>query len=133
MDDGSVKMDEESVKNFENRISTVILKIRKRRNRACYQNILAFINRNEPQLEMEQLKVIIPDMEEQNLIMNKGKVNAESFYIVQRDLDNLTEDLEIIENSDDDLTGLTNFIDEKLYEVIINNIKAEVKNILNPD
>ena len=127
----SVEMDAESVKNFENRIGRVISNIRKRRNRACYQSILQFLNRNEPQLEMEQLKVIILGMETQNAVINKGKRNTESFYITQNLYDS-TDDSEIIENIDDDLMGL-NLIDEKFYEVIINNIKAEVKNVLNSD
>ena len=131
MNEESVEMDAESVKNFENRIGRVISNIRKRRNRACYQSILQFLNRNEPQLEMEQLKVIILGMETQNAVINKGKRNTESFYITQNLYDS-TDDSEIIENIDDDLMGL-NLIDEKFYEVIINNIKAEVKNVLNSD
>ena len=62
-------MDEESeeIKQCEHRINGIIWKIRKDRNRACYQNILTFFNRNEPKVDMECLKEMICDMEKREI------------------------------------------------------------------
>ena len=112
-------------------VGKVIVSIRKNKKRACYQNILNLMNRNDPNLEMEQLKEIIMGMEEKNLVINKGKSDAESFFIMQEDLDASIEIKEDKQHENgESLKSLTSFIDGKLYEVILNNIKTEVKNVV---
>lgn len=123
---------EKDIENIENRIIKVIAKIKKDRHKACYQSIQTFLNRNEPQLEMENLKKVLDDLEKKNLIKNKGKRNFESFSILEENLDSTScEDAEKQHGDDETLKSLTSFIDDKLYEVLINNIKLEVQNVID--
>ena len=115
---------QDSVECLENHIKKVIGKIFKKKNRTCYQNVLAFINRNKPKMDMEQVKEIITDMENENFIINKDKRENEYFYLVEETLDCTIEGAEEIQDGDKSLTRSTSFIDEKLYEVMINNNKT---------
>ena len=118
---------------FEKRICNSIATIRKRRNRAGFQNILEFFNRECPKLEMKQFKDIMIGMEKKNLIINKGRSDLESFYIMQDDLDASIEDNCSIQNGVDIPNHseckqtLENFLDDQFETVLTNKIKDEVK------
>ena len=118
---------------FEKRICNSIATIRKRRNRAGFQNILEFFNRECPKLEMKQFKDIMISMEKKNLIINKGRSDLESFYIMQDDLDASIEDNCSIPNGVDIPNyseckqTLENFLDDQFETVLTNKIKDEVK------
>ena len=99
------------VKDFERRIGKLISVIRKR---ACFQSILELLNRDKPKLEMHQLGKIMGNTEKNNLIINKGKSNAESYYILQDDVDDTLEDSNENQDGDDSLKNLTEFADKKL-------------------
>ena len=116
---------DERIKRFEHRVIGVIRNIKKDRHRAGYQNILTFLNRNEPKLEMEPLKDILSNMEEREIIINKGKRESESFFIFEK---SLSEENNI---NDEALNNLTLFNDENLNEVLLNKIKLEVKSAVD--
>ena len=82
---------------------------------------------------METFKTLIHEMEGKNLIINKDKVNHESFYIVEEPLNTNFEDSEENQDDEDTIEKLTSFVDEKLYEVIINNVNNEVRNIVDSE
>ena len=109
-------------------IIAVIRRIKKGRNRAGYQNIFTFLNRNEPKLDMQTLKARVNNMVERGVLLNKGKGDNESFFISETNLHLTTEGEE---NGDDELRNLKSYIDDKLYEVLINKIKTEVKNVVS--
>ena len=69
-------------------------------------------------------------MEKRNLIVNKGKGENVPFYIVEENLDYTFEGAEEIKDGDENLLS---FIDEKLYEIILINIKTEVKNAISSE
>ena len=118
---------------LEKRICNSIATIRKRRNRAGFQNILEFFNRECPKLEMKQFKDIMISMEKKNLIINKGRSDLESFYVMQDDLDASIEDNSSIPNGVDIPNyseckqTLENFLDDQFETVLTNKIKDEVK------
>ena len=122
--------EDENINTFDDRVMAVIRKIKKDRNRAGNKNILTFLNKNEPKLDTETLKVTLNDMEERGVIINKGKGDTESFFIIETILDATTEQ-KGEENSDDELRNLKTYIDDKLYEVSINKIKTEVKIVVS--
>ena len=64
---------EEDVCKLEKLVINIITKIRKDRNRACYQNIWTFLNRGGNKLEMDDLKELLGNMIEKEMIVNKRK------------------------------------------------------------
>ena len=126
----------EEQENIELRINNVIRNVRKDRNRAGFENILTKLNRDEPNLEMDKLKEIIISMTGKGSIIDKGKGDSNSFYIVEESSDSTTtvEGTNKKNYGDDDtLQNLQMFIDDKLHELIINKIKLEVKNALSQE
>ena len=119
---------DENTTIIDDRIIAVIRRIKKDRNRAGYQNIFTFLNRNEPKLDMQTLKARVNNMVERGVLLNKGKGDNESFFISETNLHLTTEGEE---NGDDELRNLKSYIDDKLYEVLINKIKTEVKNVVS--
>ena len=114
------------------RIVDAIKHIRGKRNRAGFETLLTFINRNEPKCDIDDMKEAICRMESDNLIINKGREGHESFYVCnQKDLDVTLEESAENKDGDGDLNNLTKYIDAKFYETIINTIKSEVKNAVN--
>ena len=116
---------------IEKRINRIIENIRNNRNRACYQNLQTYLNRNEPKVEMDDLKNIIADMERRNVIVNKGKDDKESFYVCENNDDIYVRDEKQKQNGDEDLEYSKSYIDNDFYQDIINRIKSEVKNVLS--
>ena len=63
-----INMDLGEEGKMEKRITNIITKIKKDRNRAGYQNICNFFNRSEPKMEMDSLKKLIEDLENREII-----------------------------------------------------------------
>ena len=122
-------MEKEQEENtiFDNRILKIIQHIKSNRNRAGYQNIQSFLNRTEPKLDMDKLKVRLGELEEQGIIINKVKGEVESFSIKQ---DSASGDTAKEKDGDDDIRDLKSFLDDSFYNVLINRIKLEVNNAL---
>ena len=127
--------DEGNRNEQEKRILSLIKRIKKDRNRPCFQNILAFANREDDKLTMDDLKIITDKMVAQNLIADIGVNGKESFSILE---DKITSTESISsgtqtnkENGDEGFKNLENFIDTSFYETIVNLIKGEVKNVLS--
>ena len=77
---------------------------------------------------MQTLKARVNNLVERGVLINKGKGDNESFFISETNLGLATEGEE---NSNDELRNLKSYIDDKLYEVLINKIKTEVKNVVS--
>ena len=75
---------DENTTILDDRINAVIRRIKKDRNRAGYQNIFTFLNRNEPKLDMQTLKARVNNMVERGVLLNKGKGDNESFLSVKQ-------------------------------------------------
>ena len=124
------RMEKEQEENtiFDNRILKIIQHIKSNWNRAGYQNIQSFLNRIEPKLDMDKLKVRLGELEEQGIIINKVRGEVESFSIIKQD--SASGDTAKEEDGDDDLCDLKSFLDDSFYNVLINRIKLEVNNAL---
>ena len=127
------------------RLVRIIKKITAQRNRAGYQKILAFAQRENKTLIMDDCKVIIADLLIEGLVYNDSKtVNKESFKVVAKEPLNPPVELKTLrektstnkantqnqdgdENQQDTLADVTAFIDNSFYDVLINRIKSEVK------
>ena len=70
-------------RRLEEIIIRIILKIKKSRSRPCYQNILTLVNRGGNTLSLENVKELLNNIVETNLICDKGKEGSESFYVLE--------------------------------------------------
>ena len=115
---------------LEERIKRIIIKIKEKRSRPCYQNILTFINRgsSEEILEMEELIVILNSMLEKKVIFNMGKKGKESFNVSTELTNESEENLDLLDVSTE---SLEKYINEEFYLTLINRIKSEVKMAVN--
>ena len=111
-------------RRLEENIIRIILKIKKSRSRPCYQNILTLVNRGGNTLSLENVKELLNNMVEQNLICDKGKEGTESFYVLEGET--YTSDDENAETMDSE----NPVINEKFYDTIMNKIKVEVKSAI---
>ena len=114
----------------EQRLIRIIKRIKNNRNKACYQNILAFALREDKDGTMENIKVTINNLLHRNIITNtnNGKIDMESFKLVA---DENLETLEAETQVDTNCKSLENFINLKFYETLVDKIKDEVKNAIN--
>ena len=115
--------DDTNIGEDEKIVLRTIKRIKSNRNKACYQNILAFVRRENKEITIENIKVTINNLLKRNIIVdiNKGKSDIESFKFVTD---------ENVENSETETTNrnsLEDFINEKFYETLVNKIKDEVK------
>ena len=124
-------------------ILKIILKIKKNRNRPCYQNILTLADRGGMDMEMDGVKDILDWMIGKGLIRDNGKEGHESFSVIEEENINNESDDGIEERCIDDeentstdnnfneknimSDSLKSYIDDKFYETLINIIKYEVK------
>ena len=114
-------------------ILSIIKKIKNDRNRACVQNIHTFINRRGINMEVEEVRKLTESLVERNVIIDKGKQDKESFYVV----DLIAEDEQINNEEKNDsehvssFNALHEFIEEKFHTILNNKIKSEVKLALN--
>ena len=81
--EGSDTHDDEQLR-LEEGILSVIAKIKKDRNRACMHNIHTFINRRGLNIEMENLQKKVDSLISRNVIVDKGKKDKESFFVVEK-------------------------------------------------
>ena len=116
-------------------ITRIITKIRSKKNRPCFQNILELVKRGGKEMDYDTLKEIITGMVDRNIVEDKGKEGCESFYVVMKDkLDESIDENEGLGDFHDkeiehlvDDEHLTN---EQFNDILINRIKSEVKNAL---
>ena len=134
--------------NLEHCVVKIILKIKKNRNRPCYQNILTLVNRGGIDINMDSLKEILNNMIENGLLRNNGKEGRESFCVIDEQNNDSAdvmeerslEDGSNEENTEDILTeyggsnenniiseSLKSYINDKFYETLINKVKSKVK------
>ena len=113
-----------------------IAHIRKKRNRPNYNTILSYVNRGEEtQVDMATVKDIIQGMLSAGIIFDKGKENAESFYLKE---DKVISDTEAskdhrLDNSRNVMEKVVGDIDESIiYNIISEKIQTEVKTQLTP-
>ena len=108
------KLNLETKEKLEKTIIKVITKIRNSRSRPGYQNVLTHLNRGEyKDLKMDELKAVIDDMVEINIIRKSGEQH-ESFYVIDNNYEEKNE------------KSVETFINDEFYSVIINRIKVEV-------
>ena len=123
---------------IEENILSIIAKIKKDRNRACFQNIHDFINRRGISATMEDIKRVLDKLVHGNVIVNKGKDGKESFFVIDIKSDNgdmpnnrtLEDEKNELSNSG---TAVDEFINNKNYETLLNSIKCEVKLAVNTE
>ena len=131
--EGQDEIDEQEqvdqLKKLEESILSVIAKIKKDRNRACFQNIHTFMNRRGINIEMEKLQKVIYNLILRNVIVDKGREGKQSFFLV----DLTSEGKEIIDEvtcdseHESSFNAIYELIDERFYSILINKIKSEVK------
>ena len=79
-------------------------------------------------MEVEEVRKLTESLVERNVIIDKGKQDKESFYVV----DLISEDEQINNEEKNDsehvssLNALHEFIDEKFHTIISNKIKSEL-------
>ena len=54
-------------------------------NRACFQNILSFVTREENKMKMDELKIIVDKLFALNIIVNADLNGKDSFRIVKEE------------------------------------------------
>ena len=116
-------------------ILRLIKRIKKDRNRPCYQNILSFANREENKMEMDELKDIIDKMVGENIITDIGVNGKESFSIIgeiniSSELASSGTQTPFEKDDENDITNLENFINTSFFDTVKNVIKGEVQNAL---
>ena len=118
--------DDTNIGEDEKIVLRTIKRIKSNRNKACYQNILAFVRRENKEITIENIKATINNLLKRNIIVdiNKGKTDIESFKFVT------DENLENSETETTNRNSLEDFINEKFYETLVNKIKDEVKNAI---
>ena len=97
----------------EQRITNAIIQIRKNRNRAGYEGIIKYCNRNDPKLEMETLKQVLGNMEVRNIVINKGAAQSESFYFLDENLISSVEMTTEIQDVEEPIIKLLSYVDGK--------------------
>ena len=115
------------------RILRIVKRIQEQRNRACYQSILSFAQRENKILNMEVYKPIIDTLVEQNLLSNKFKdKSGESFKIVEVISERADPPVQRKDSKDgDDQTQPVEAIktfDDEFYNTLTSIIQREVKN-----
>ena len=74
-----------NMKEEKDRFIGIIQKLKSRRNRPSYEKILAFAQRHNRMLLMDDVKIILGELEEEGLIYNDSKnANIESFRVVEK-------------------------------------------------
>ena len=120
----------------ETRILRIIKRIQEQRNRACYQNILSFAQRENKLLNMDVYKPILDDLVDKDILINKYRDKiGESFKIVEvkSDAADTLVKSKDIKNGNDEIQSIeatTNF-DDEFYTNLTNIIQREVKIAVN--
>ena len=85
MDDEPIQI-QQRLDDAERKVIRLVNRIKNNRNRACFQNILAFANREESKMEMDELTVTIDELVNRGIMRDEGKIGKESFVIVMKDI-----------------------------------------------
>ena len=120
-----------NVEEEEKRIVRVIGRILKDRNRAGFQSILSFCNRENKDLDMDTLKSLLTNMVEKNLVYNKNKGDPEkeSFKLFDNDENLLESSTQTFFQEPEVFVNIDSELDNTLKEII----KSEVKNYISDD
>ena len=110
---------------LEDRIIKIVKKTREKRCRPCFQSIHTKLNQGGKEINMDDLKVFIEDLVKTGLLINKGIIGKESYYLAN------VEQSEI-ENGDlyhdNNISSVEKFvINETFYQTLIARINNEVK------
>ena len=122
-------IDDFNLEEEENRINSIVYKIEKNRNRACYQNILNFAKRENQNIQMDTIKEVTKGMMDKN-ICNRGndETDKESFKMSQTDENRAELSTQTqIQNGDEDTEDcFDSYINDKFNETLKCLIKSEV-------
>ena len=110
--------------DLEDSILRIVGKTKNSRNRPCFLNIHASLERGGKQIDIVELKLFIENLVSNNILKNNGIIGKESFALVDETGETHCED-----NRDVNLTpqnSVHDYIDEKFHETLIKLIKKEV-------
>ena len=124
--------------DLEDRIVKIIAKIREKRCRPCYQNIYTQLNQGGKEININDLKVFIGNMVENGLLINRGCLEKESFYLNNGERNNVQDESEAESEVQNNINSppienyinspsIENYINEKFHDTLINLINTEVK------
>ena len=124
--------------DLEDRITRIVSKIKKARNRPCYQNILTKLKTGGKAVEMNDLKVFIDNMVKNGLLEQKfilrDELEFESFSLGgdKSFVDDIEEGTPVKDQSESDDCFITQdaYINNMICDVITNKIQDEVRNQL---
>ena len=71
-------MYEQRLNDVERKVIRLVTRIKNNRNRACFQNILSFANREE----LDELKETIDKLVNRGIMRDEGKAGKESFFVL---------------------------------------------------
>ena len=131
-DEVSFKYDQD----LENRILKIVMKIKKNRNRPCYQNIQTMLERGGKIISTEDLITFIDSLIEKKVLENNGTVDKESISLTNLPLENNFDDEQ---NSFDNIKNnilwdaSMDDLDDKFYNTLIKLIKDEVKSVITSE
>ena len=103
--------------DLEDRILKIIAKIRGKRCRHWYQNIHTKVNHGRKDVNLDDLKVFIGNMVETGLLVDKGVIEKESFYLNNGGRNNGQEELAIeeeVQNYNINIPSIEKYINEKI-------------------
>ena len=123
--------------DLEDRVIRIVAKIKKARNRPCYQNILTKLKTGGRPIEMDDLKVFINNMVANGLLTQKFIVRdeqeLESFSLVD-DEKSFLDDGEydtLLKEGEESFVTSDAYINNMMCELISNKIKDEVRQQLD--
>ena len=124
--------EEANTNEQEKTILRIIKRIKRDRNRPCFQNILSFANREENKMEMEELKTIIDKMRAKNIIIETCVNSKEFFSIVDEKFISAGTQTNS-DNTSEEITNLESFINASFYNTFVDQIKGEVQNAISDE
>lgn len=78
-----IVINEQPLNDLEKKVTRLVKTIKNKRNRACYQSVLNYANREETKMEFNEVKVILDNLTNRKLLTDKGKNGRESFFVVE--------------------------------------------------
>ena len=135
--DDEVTIEATRSKRIEDCILAATTSIRKDRNRASFDNILKFAVKQGIEIDCEELKKVTFNLIERDLLVNKGKMDKESFYIVDKICDGGKSTKISASEEVSSLNALEGFLGDKhttlnntFYDSLVDRIKCEIKDQL---
>ena len=118
--------------DLEDRIIKIVEKIKKNRNRPCYQSIMSMLEKGGKSISMDDLENFIKSLVESKLLRNIGSVDKESFCLP---LGSNNDDGFSDQNKDCNILSEASIdeINDKFYETLLHLIKKEVANVIKSE